>query len=178
MHCVDFFLFLVGVVKICPYKGHFSRIYRSKLSIYLQNYVKNGLIFKTTNQIFFFFNTVHNLITFSIVFTNKNRGGGHFEPPPPLTNKGWKHPNTNKVKGVQKDPRTMRVQEGPYHLPQGISSGPWTPLALAADHLHQKLWSLSIVERRLELATTTFYEILWTTSTLLLHSYGLHGKKV
>ena len=25
-------------------------------------------------------NTVHNLITFSIVFTNKNRGGGgHFE---------------------------------------------------------------------------------------------------
>ena len=29
------------------------------------------------------FNTVHNLITFSIVFTNKNRGGGHFQPPPP-----------------------------------------------------------------------------------------------
>ena len=29
------------------------------------------------------FNTVHNLIIFSIVFTNKNRGGGHFEPPPP-----------------------------------------------------------------------------------------------
>ena len=26
----------------------------------------------------FFFNTVHNLITFSIVFTNKNRGGGTF----------------------------------------------------------------------------------------------------
>ena len=29
---------------------------------------------------FFFFYTVHNLITFSIVFTNKNRRG-HFEPP-------------------------------------------------------------------------------------------------
>ena len=44
------------------------------LSIYLQNYVKNGLIFKTINQRNFFFNTVHNLISFSMVFTNKNRG--------------------------------------------------------------------------------------------------------
>ena len=66
------------VVKIGTYYGHFSRIYRSNLSIYLQNYMKNGLIFKTTNQKCFFFNTVHNLITFSIVFTNKNRGGGYF----------------------------------------------------------------------------------------------------
>ena len=52
MHCVEFFFWVV-VVKIGTYYGHFSRIYRSKLSIYLQNYVKNGLIFKTTNQIFF-----------------------------------------------------------------------------------------------------------------------------
>ena len=65
MHCVEFF---------------FEWWFRSNLSIYLQNYVKNGLIFKTTNQKKI--NTVHNLITFSIVFTNKNRGGGHFEPPP------------------------------------------------------------------------------------------------
>ena len=28
-------------------------------------------------------NTVHNLITFSIVFTNKNEGGGRFNPYPP-----------------------------------------------------------------------------------------------
>ena len=41
---------------------------------------KNGLIFKTTNQKKNF-NTVHNLVTFSIVFKNKNRGG-QFEPPP------------------------------------------------------------------------------------------------
>ena len=46
--------FLVVVVKIGPYYGHFSRFFRSKLSIYLQNYVRNGLIFKTANQIFFF----------------------------------------------------------------------------------------------------------------------------
>ena len=76
MHCVEFFL--SGGCEDRPISWAFSRIYRSKLSIYLQNYVKNGLIFKTTNQkkkkkI----NTVHNLITFSIVFTNKNRGGGH-----------------------------------------------------------------------------------------------------
>ena len=32
-------------------------------------------------------NTVHNLITFSIVFTNKNEGGGRFNPPPTHTSK-------------------------------------------------------------------------------------------
>ena len=70
MHCVEFFFFLVVVVKVGTYYGHFSRFFRAKLSIYLQNYVKNGLIFKTVNQNLFF-NTVHNLITFSIVFTKK-----------------------------------------------------------------------------------------------------------
>ena len=54
--------------------GAFLTIFAPNLSIYHQNYVKNGVIFKTVNQIIFFFNTVHNLITFSIVFTNKNRG--------------------------------------------------------------------------------------------------------
>ena len=65
MHCVDFFFFLVVVDKVGPYYGHFSRFFRSKLSIYLQNYVKSGLFF------------VHNLITFSIVFT--------LSPPPIIT---------------------------------------------------------------------------------------------
>ena len=46
----------------------------------------------------FFFHTVHNLITFSIVFTNKNRGGGHIEPPPPIQTKVWKQPIKRKVK--------------------------------------------------------------------------------
>ena len=92
------FFFLVMVVKIGPYYGNFSRIYRSKLSIYLQNYIKNGLIFKTTNQIFFF-NTVHNLITFSIVFTNKNRGGGTLSPHPlpPIITKAYLPPIITKV---------------------------------------------------------------------------------
>ena len=82
MHCVEIF-FLVVVVKVGAYYGHFSRFFRSKLSIYLQNYVKNGLFFKTANQIIFVFNTVNNLITFSIVFTNKNRGGTLSPSPPP-----------------------------------------------------------------------------------------------
>ena len=42
------------------------------------------------------FNTVHNLITFSMVFTNKN-GGGHFEPPLIITNV-CKPPIITKVK--------------------------------------------------------------------------------
>ena len=37
--------------------GQFTRIYLSKLSIYLKNYVKNGLIFKTTTQNKFFSST-------------------------------------------------------------------------------------------------------------------------
>ena len=44
-------------------------------TIYLSPKLReNGLFFKTDNQRIFF-NTVHNLIAFSIVFTNKNRGG-------------------------------------------------------------------------------------------------------
>ena len=45
MHCVDFFFFSGG----CEDNGYFSRFFCSKLYIYLQNYVKNGLIFKTAN---------------------------------------------------------------------------------------------------------------------------------
>ena len=83
MHCVEKKK-IVLVVKIGPYYGHFSRIYPSKLSIYLQIYVKNGHIFKTSTQ-HFFFNTVHNLIYFSMVFTKKNRGGTLCPPPPIIT---------------------------------------------------------------------------------------------
>ena len=43
-------------------------------------YVKNANSFKATTKK----NTVHNLITFSIVFTNKNGGGGgSIQPPSP-----------------------------------------------------------------------------------------------
>ena len=42
-------------------------------------YVKNTHIFKTTTLK----KTVHNLITFSIVFTNTNQEGGLIQPPPP-----------------------------------------------------------------------------------------------
>ena len=57
---------------------------------------KNGPIFKTTNQNFFF-NTVHDLITFSMVFTNKN-GGGALWAPPPLLTKVYLLPIITKVK--------------------------------------------------------------------------------
>ena len=42
-------------------------------------YVKNARIYKTTNLKKIY--TVHNLITFSIVFTNKIGGGGRFNSP-------------------------------------------------------------------------------------------------
>ena len=49
--------------------------------------LKNSLLdhnFKTTTQNKKKINTVHNLITFSIVFTNKNEeGGGSIQPPSP-----------------------------------------------------------------------------------------------
>ena len=67
MHCVDFFFFL-------GFFWAFLTIFAPNLSIYRQKYVKNGFIFKTANLIFFF-NAVHNLISFSMVFTNKNGGG-------------------------------------------------------------------------------------------------------
>ena len=47
---LNFFFFSGG----CEDNGHFSRFFGHKLSIYLQNYVKNGLIFKTVNQKIFF----------------------------------------------------------------------------------------------------------------------------
>ena len=96
MHCVEIFFFLAVVVKVGPYYGHFSRFFCLKLSIYLKNYVKNGLIFKTANQKKKN-NTAHNLITFSIVFKNKNRGGT-LSPPPPIKTKVCKPPIITKVK--------------------------------------------------------------------------------
>ena len=47
----------------------------------------------------FFFNTVHNLISFSMVFTNKNRGGT-LCPPPPIITKVYLPLIITKVKGI------------------------------------------------------------------------------
>ena len=72
MHCVDFFLsggcedrdiLWEFFTNLSIETTYLSPELREKWP-YLQNYQSN-----------FFFNTVHNLITFSIVFTNKNRGG-------------------------------------------------------------------------------------------------------
>ena len=73
--CTVLNIFLVVVVKIGTYYVHFPRIYLS-LELrekwpYLQNYHSKKI------------NTVLNLITFSIVFTNKNRGYT-LSPPPPI----------------------------------------------------------------------------------------------
>ena len=48
----------------------------------------------------FFFSTVHNLITFSIMLTNKNRGGALWAPPPPIKTKVCKPPIIARVKGL------------------------------------------------------------------------------
>ena len=45
---------------------------------------------------YFFFNTVHNIITFSMVFTNKN-GEGTLSPLPPIRTKVCKPPIITKV---------------------------------------------------------------------------------
>ena len=71
------------VVKIGTYYGHFSRIYRSKLSIYLQNYVKNGLIFKITNQIFFF--STQCIILLLFLLFSQIKIGCTLSPPPIIT---------------------------------------------------------------------------------------------
>ena len=52
MHCVDFFdfFFFWWLLYIFGIFNDFCSKIGSKLSIYLQNYVKNGFIFKTVNQ--------------------------------------------------------------------------------------------------------------------------------
>ena len=72
MHCVEKKKNFGGGCEDRPILWSFFTIFPSKLSIYLQNYVKNGLNFKTTNQ---------RIISFSMVFTNNNRGGT-LSPPP------------------------------------------------------------------------------------------------
>ena len=80
MHCVDFFFFMSGgcenrdvlwafFMNLSIETIYLSPELREKCP-YLQNYQSKKKI-----------NTVHNLITFSIVFTNKNRGGT-LSPPP------------------------------------------------------------------------------------------------
>ena len=58
---------------------------------------------------------MHNLITFSIVFTNKNRWG-HFEPPPRLhTNnkKGGRHPPNGPHTATKKKERWCPLDPPP-----------------------------------------------------------------
>ena len=63
--------------------GALSALYRS-----IDEFVKNAIIcpyLHNHHLEFFFFNTVHNLITFSIVFTNKNWGALSAPPPHIIT---------------------------------------------------------------------------------------------
>ena len=65
----------VVIKKDCPW---YFQLYYLSTSDYLSIAIrKKGLIFKTTPKKF---NTVRNLITFTIVFTNKN-GMDRFNPP-------------------------------------------------------------------------------------------------
>ena len=78
MQCVDFFLFFFGG---CYIFLAFLTIFAPNLSIYHQNYVKNGFIYKTVNQIIFFSTQCIILLLF-LLFSQIKIGGGHFEPPP------------------------------------------------------------------------------------------------
>ena len=80
MHCVDFFLSgsfedrtTFHVIQLSNDGGG------PYVPITIDRFVKNvhnmALSSHPPLKNFFFFNTVHNLITFSIVFTNKNGGG-------------------------------------------------------------------------------------------------------
>ena len=90
-----FFFFLV-VVQVGPYYGHISRFYRAKLSIYLQNYVKNGLIFKTANQKKKISTQCLILLLFLLFSQIKIGVGGALSAPPPPADyhiKLWKKNN-------------------------------------------------------------------------------------
>ena len=92
MHCVDFFFlgyFFSG------FFWAFLTIFAPNLSIYHQNYVKNGFIFKTANLIFFFSTQCIILLLF-LWFSQIKMGGGHFEPPLIIT-KVCKPPTITKV---------------------------------------------------------------------------------
>ena len=75
MHCVEKFFFLGGG---CENRdilwAFFTNL--SLESIYLSPELREKWPYLQNYQSKKKFTTVHNLITFSIVFTNKNRGGG------------------------------------------------------------------------------------------------------
>ena len=66
---------------------HYVEIFFFWVLVSSDKFVKNGekLPYLQNYQSKFFFNTVHNLITFSIALTNKNRGGTLCPPPPIIT---------------------------------------------------------------------------------------------
>ena len=95
--CTVLIFFFFFFVKIGAYYRHFSRFFRSILSIYLQNYVKNGLIFKTANPIIFF--STQCIILLLFLLFSQIKIGGHFDPPPPpIKTKVCKPPIITKVK--------------------------------------------------------------------------------
>ena len=79
MHCVDFFFFFGFFL---GFFWAFLTNFAPNLSIYHQNYVKNGYIFKTVNQIFFFSTQCIILLLF-LVFSQIKIGGTLWAPPPP-----------------------------------------------------------------------------------------------
>ena len=94
---------------------------RNYLSISIITW-KIALSLKLPIKEFFFFNTVHNLITFSIVFTNKNRGGTL--SPPPIITKVYKPPIITKVKA--KNNTAPAPQRYYYHTqPRLTLAGSW-----------------------------------------------------
>merc|ERR1711911_192944 len=91
MHCVEIFFFFSGG---CEGRPILRAFFGSKLSIYLQNYAKNGLIFKTANQIIFF--STQCIILLLFLWFSQIKMGGHFEPPLIIT-KVCKPPIITKV---------------------------------------------------------------------------------
>ena len=76
--------------------GAFLTIFAPNLSIYHQNYVKNGFIYKTVNQIIFF--STQCIILLLFLLFSQIKIGGALWAPPPIKTKVWKRPIKSKVK--------------------------------------------------------------------------------
>ena len=58
---------------------------------------------------------MHNLITFSIVFRNKNGGGDRFNPPP-LKTRSLKHPIKTKVNRLENPINSLTKKDKTGHF--------------------------------------------------------------